>query len=107
EELLVKVQFKADKDYEYLMLEDFLPSGFEVTKTDAYEGRVYYTHSERRDEKMVFFFNKLKKGKVYELAYMIRAELPGVFNVKPARMECMYAPEIQGFSLPEKLTVEK
>jgi uncharacterized protein YfaS (alpha-2-macroglobulin family) len=107
EELLVKIQFKADKDYEYLLLEDFLPSGFEVTKTDAYEGIQYYTHSERRDEKMAFFFSKLKKGKVYELAYMIRAELPGSFNVKPSRMECMYAPEIQGFSLPEKLIVEK
>ena len=107
EELLVKIQFKADKDYEYLLLEDFLPSGFEVTKTDAYEGIQYYTHSERRDEKMAFFFSKLKKGKVYEIAYMIRAELPGSFNVKPSRMECMYAPEIQGFSLPEKLIVEK
>lgn len=107
EELLVKVQFKADKDYEYLLLEDYLPSGFEVTKTDAYEGKVYYSHSERRDEKMAFFFNKLKKGKVYELAYMIRAELPGTFHVKPARIECMYAPEIQGFSLPAKLFVEK
>ena len=107
EELLVKLQFKADKDYEYLLLEDFLPSGFEVTKADAYEGIRYYTHSERRDEKMAFFFSKLKKGKVYEIAYMVRAELPGSFNVKPARMECMYAPEIQGFSLPTKLLVEK
>ncbi|MBK6607161.1 MAG: hypothetical protein IPG24_17205, partial [Leptospiraceae bacterium] len=63
EELLVKIQFKADKDYEYLLLEDFLPSGFEVTKTDAYEGIQYYTHSERRDEKMAFFFSKLKERK--------------------------------------------
>ncbi len=107
EELLVKLQFKADKDYEYLLLEDFLPSGFEVTKTDAYEGIRYYTHLERRDEKIAFFFSKLKKGKVYEIAYMIRGELPGSFNVKPSRIECMYAPEIQGFSLPERLTVEK
>jgi len=107
EELLVKLQFKADKDYEYLLLEDFLPSGFEVTKTDAYEGTRYYTHSERRDEKMAFFFSKLNKGKVYEIAYMIRAELPGRFNVKPACIECMYAPEFRGLSLPTRLLVEK
>ena len=82
EELLVKINLKADKDYEYLLLKTFRAFQFCVTKTDAYEGIQYYTYSERRDEKMAFFFSKLKKGKVYELVYMIRVELPGSFNVK-------------------------
>ena len=37
DELLVKVKFSAQDDFQYLVLEDFLPSGFEVTKENAYD----------------------------------------------------------------------
>jgi uncharacterized protein YfaS (alpha-2-macroglobulin family) len=56
---------------------------------------------------MVFFFTKINKDMVYEIAYTMRAELPGDFLVKPARMECMYEPSIQGWSAPARFTVLK
>lgn len=107
EEIMVKLRFRADSDYEYLLLEDFLPSGFEVVNTDAYGNAKTYMYKERRDERMNYFLRKIQKNKVYEIAYILRAELPGEFNVRPARMECMYAPSIAGYSVPDFIKVEK
>ncbi len=107
DEILVKVKFRAQDNFEYLILEDYLPSGFEVINKNPYGEYQPYVHLERWDNRMVYFFTKLKKNEIYEVAYILRAELPGDFMVKPARMECMYEPSIQGWSAPAKFTVEK
>ena len=107
DEILVKIKFKALDNFEFLVLEDYLPAGFEVIKKNVYDDYQPYSHSERWDNRMVFFFTKINKDEVYEIAYTIRAELPGEFLAKPARMECMYEPDIQGWSAPAKFTVQK
>jgi uncharacterized protein YfaS (alpha-2-macroglobulin family) len=107
DEILVKVKFRAQDNFEYLILEDYLPSGFEVINKNPYGEYQPYVHLERWDNRMVYFFTKLKKDEIYEVAYILRAELPGDFMVKPARMECMYEPSIQGWSAPARFTVEK
>jgi len=106
DEMLVKIRFRASDNFEYLLLEDFLPSGFEVVKKYAYDIHKPFVRSERWDNRMVYFFTNLKKGRVYEVAYIIRAELPGKFMVRPARMECMYEPSIQGWSAPMIIEVK-
>ena len=73
---------------------------------DAYSDYRPYVRSERWDNRMIFFFNKLKEGKMYEAAYIIRAELPGKFMVRPSRIECMYEPSIQGWSSPVLIEVK-
>ena len=105
DELLVRVKFRADDSFGFMMLQDFLPSGFEVVKESAYNEFQPYSHVERRDNRMVFFFTGIEKGKEYEVAYVIRAELPGSFIMRPARMECMYEETIQGWTLPAILDV--
>ncbi len=107
DELLVKVKFQAQDNFQYLVLEDYLPSGFEVTKNNAYDEYTPFVHIERWDNRMVYFFTDLKKNEVYEVAYIVRAELPGNFMVKPSRMECMYEPTIQGWSAPVVVDVKK
>jgi uncharacterized protein YfaS (alpha-2-macroglobulin family) len=107
DEVLVKIKFKANDNYRYLVLEDYLPSGFEVVKQTIYDDYKPYSRIERWDNRMVFFFTEINKDAVYELAYTMRAELPGHFTVKPARMECMYEPSIQGWSSPGIFIVEK
>jgi hypothetical protein len=107
DELLVKVKFSAQDDFQYLVLEDYLPSGFEVTKNNAYDEYQPFVHIERWDNRMVYFFTDLKKNEVYEVAYIVRAELPGSFMVKPSRMECMYEPTIQGWSVPSVVDVKR
>lgn len=107
DEMLVKVKFSARDDFQYLVLEDFLPSGFEVTKENAYDDYQPFVHVERRDNRMVYFFSELKKNELYEIAYIVRAELPGTFMIRPSRMECMYEPTIQGWSAPAVVDVKK
>jgi len=107
DELLVKVKFTAQDDFQYLVMEDYLPSGFEVTRLNAYDKYTPFVHQERWDNRMVYFFNDLVKNEVYEVAYILRAELPGSFMVKPSRMECMYEPTIQGWSVPSVIDVKK
>jgi len=105
DEMLVKIRFRAKDNFKFLMLQDFLPSGFEVVKQDAYNGYKPYVHVEKRDNRMLYFFNGLKKGQEYEIAYIIRAELPGKFIMRPGKIECMYEPTIQGWSQPSIIEV--
>lgn len=98
----VQVTFKTEHDMEYVMLEDFLPSGFEVDE-DELKTKYYYDwyygnfHQERRDEKMVFFFTSLPAGE-RTCTYVIHAEQPGKHLALPARASLMYAPEFWGSS---------
>lgn len=107
DEIMVKLRFKGDADYDYLMIEDFLPSGFEVSKLNAYENSGLYSYAEKRDEKVVYFINSISKNKVQEVAYILRAELPGKFFVRPTRIETMYDPETQSWSAPAVFHVNK
>jgi len=107
DEILVKIKFRAQNDLEFLVLEDYLPAGFEVVKKNVYDDYQPYSHSERWDNRMVFFVTKTNANQVYEIGYTMRAELPGEFLAKPARMECMYEPSIQGWSAPAKFTIRK
>ncbi len=105
DELLVRVKFRADDSFGFLILEDFLPSGFEVVNESAYNEFQPYSHVEKRDNRMVFFFTDVEKGKEYEVAYTIRAELPGSFIMRPSRISCMYEDSIQGWSQPAIIDV--
>ncbi|MCL1865678.1 MAG: carboxypeptidase regulatory-like domain-containing protein [Spirochaetes bacterium] len=106
DELLVRIKFKAVDKFGYMILQDFLPAGFEVVKESAYNEYQSYSHIERRDNRMVFFFTNIEKNREYEVAYIMRAELPGSFMMRPSRIECMYEESIQGWSLPAALDVQ-
>jgi hypothetical protein len=106
DELLVRIKFKAVDKFGYMILQDFLPAGFEVVKESAYNEFQSYSHVERRDNRMVFFFTNIEKNREYEVAYIMRAELPGSFMMRPSRIECMYEESIQGWSLPAILDVQ-
>jgi alpha-2-macroglobulin len=107
DEILVKIKFQAHDNFEYLLLEDYLPAGFEVVSSNVYDQYVPYSHQERWDEKMSYFFTKIEKDQIYEIAYVLRAELSGDFIAKPAKIECMYEPSIQGWALPARFKVQK
>jgi hypothetical protein len=107
DELMVNIRFKASDNFSYLVLEDYLPSGFEVVSKSIYDTYSPYVHLERWDNRMVFFFNDLKKGETYDISYIVRAELPGSFIARSCRMECMYEPSIQGWSSPSVIEVKK
>ncbi len=105
DEILVRVKFRAEESFGFLMLEDFLPSGFEVVAESAYNEFQPYSHVEKRDNRVVFFFTSVEKEKEYEVAYILRAELPGSFIMRPSRISCMYEESVQGWSQPAIIDV--
>ena len=109
----VELVVESKNDYEYLIIEDFKPAGFEpVDVRSGYDwggpwGRPgLHAYREMRDEKVAFFVQRLSRGK-HTLRYRTRAEVPGKFSALPAKVGGMYAPELVGNSDELKVTVDE
>lgn len=94
----VELSVESKNDYEYVLIEDMKPAGFEPVEVRSgwsYAGLPAY--QEFRDEKVAFFADRLPRGR-HNLSYRVKAEIPGRFSALPARIEAMYAPELKGNS---------
>lgn len=124
EDVFVKVRVDMEsEEMQYFMIEEMLPSGFEVVKDDHlyriedennYNNYYYdyyympwrwsYADKEVRDEKISFFVT-YPTGSM-EFTYIMKAQIPGKYTVMPAEASLMYYPEIYGTSLPYKIDVK-
>jgi uncharacterized protein YfaS (alpha-2-macroglobulin family) len=130
---LVRVELRVTTTTprEYVLIEDPLPSGFEVQEDDlvgdrawpeadesaqwnAWQekyGRLYPTRTEVRDDRVALFASSLwdikKEGKprswVYR--YILRPEQTGTRTALPTRAELMYRPDINGRGTQNSLEV--
>ncbi len=106
EQIEIELIVESKNDYEYLMIEDFKPAGFEpVELRSGYDGNGLGAYVEYRDNRVTFFVNRLDRGK-HNVSYKLRAEQPGRFSALPAVIEAMYAPELKGNSDEFKVRVE-
>ncbi len=104
---LVEVELTIDSknDYEYLLLEDHKPSGFEPDdQRSGYIWEGLHAYRELRDDRVSFFLTNLARGQ-HSISYRMRAETPGKVSALPATIEGMYAPELVGNSDEFKLRV--
>ena len=104
---LVEIELEIDSknDYEYLVFEDMKPAGFEpVDLRSGYTDNALRAYMEFRDNRVVFFVNRLARGK-HSVAYRMRAEIPGRFSALPTKASAMYAPELKANSDEIKLRV--
>ncbi len=62
------------------------------------------SHSEVRDDRMLFFFDHLDPG-LYQAHFLTRATTLGTFIAPPAEVTEMYAPEISGLSRADRVRV--
>lgn len=110
----VKLTIMAPNDLHYLVVEDWLPAGFEAVDTSlkttskVYEKPTlsseeqrwwwrYVNSTDLRDEKAVLFATYLPRG-TYEYTYLIRATTAGEFRTIPTTAYEMYFPEVWGRS---------
>ena len=101
----VELIIESKNDYEYLIIEDWKAAGSEpVDLRSGYNGNELGAYVEFRDERVVFFVNRLARGK-HSVTYRLRAETPGEFSALPARIEAMYAPELKGNSDEDKMKI--
>ncbi len=121
ERLEVRVEVEAERDFAFVMIEDPLPSGFEVEDAFGRDGSEYderawgwwFARREVRDEKVTFFATRWpeadapgRPAKPQEFVYTIRAEVPGTKHVQPAEASLMYFPEVRGASAGAVIRVE-
>lgn len=123
EDLFVKTKVSSSTaNLQYFMLEDMLPSGFEVVKDEnkyEIEGennyhyrnyydfgpwRWFYADKEFRDEKVSFFVTYASQE--MEFTYIMKAQIPGSYNSMPAQASLMYYPEYNGNSSTGKFVIK-
>jgi uncharacterized protein YfaS (alpha-2-macroglobulin family) len=99
-----RLTVENDRPLEYVIIEERLPAGFESRETDR-DPRFrdestffdWYSHRERRDERMAFFITNLPAGR-HEFRHVIYPELEGRITALPAAVWPMYQPELRGES---------
>ncbi len=106
DEIEVTLVLTADKAYEYLMIDDPLPSGFEVEREriGEYDWDWWYSRKEFRDERVSVAITRMPAG-MEKITYVMRAETPGSLHVLPARVWNMYFPQIGGNSAESRIKV--
>ncbi|MDR1975024.1 MAG: hypothetical protein LBQ31_10235 [Bacteroidales bacterium] len=95
----VRMELRADRDYEYVHLKDMRAAGLEPVKTLSgyrYQDGLWYYES-IKDASTNFFFPTLSKG-TYVFEYELRVTHSGDFSNGITTFQCMYAPEFSAHS---------
>ena len=97
--LTVRLELRADRDFEYVHLKDARASGFEpVNALSGYRfqgGLGYYENI--KDASVNFFISYLPQG-AYVFEYDLRVTNVGNFAAGATTFQCMYAPEFSAVS---------
>ncbi len=105
EKIRVEIKISGGEKYEYVMIEDPIPSGCEVV-SELPEDNWWYCRREIRDEKIIFFTTSWG-AKEKTIVYYLRAETPGSYNILPTKAQLMYLPEIWGHSQGNNLIIKE
>lgn len=106
DELVVRLELRADRDMEYVHLKDARGSGTEpvnvLSRYRYQDGLGYYEST--RDAASHFFIERLPRG-TYVFEYPLRVQLRGDYPAGIAEVQCMYAPEFSSHSENTSLVV--
>ena len=107
DEVEVHLTLTSDSAFEYVLLTDPKPAGFESDElTSGWTHEPLWLYRENRDAETNFFINWLPAGTV-TLRYVLRPTLEGRFHALPAQTQSMYAPEFGAHTAAEVLSVSK
>jgi alpha-2-macroglobulin len=108
--LLVHLAVAGATDWRYLLIEDMLPAGAETIADDGLyplenrRPRPWGGRSEFRDDRAVFFQDRLPAGRV-DFWYLLKVVTPGVFRAMPAQVTAMYVPGVSASTTVQVLSV--
>ncbi|MEP7322475.1 MAG: alpha-2-macroglobulin family protein [Saprospiraceae bacterium] len=107
DKLIIRLEIKIDRPMEYIHLKDLRAAGLEpidVISQYKYQGGLGYYES-TKDLSTNFFFDHITTG-TYVLEYPVRVSQRGVFSNGISTMQCMYAPEFNGHTNGEVITIK-
>jgi uncharacterized protein YfaS (alpha-2-macroglobulin family) len=112
DDIEVRLTVENRKALEYVIVEDRLPAGFESREADRdprFSGETgyggWFSHRERRDEKLAFFITGLPAGR-HEFRHVMYPELEGKVIALPAAVWPMYQPELRGESAAWQIEIK-
>ncbi|HLP08221.1 MAG TPA: alpha-2-macroglobulin family protein [Opitutaceae bacterium] len=118
EEVQAVVTVTVPTEVEYVMVEVPKPAGCEpLNPLSGWDARIRKLESsgqerderaiyrEERDEKTVFFLERLDSG-TWEICFGMRAVTPGDFRALPVKIEALYVPEIRANSDARRVKIE-
>ncbi len=103
----VKLVVKSDEVHEYVMVEDYLPAGFEPIdrgKIDVDYWTDWWVDKDVRDDRVSFYVETLKRG-ISELTYNVRVSTRGAFHAVPAAAQAMYEPDVYGSGSSQQIRI--
>jgi uncharacterized protein YfaS (alpha-2-macroglobulin family) len=98
EELVIKLEVKADRDLDYVVLKDLRAACFEPV--DKFSGVFIdkscgFFYRSIKDVAVTFFIRHIRKGS-FSFAYDVTVAQNGVYRNGLATVQCMYSPEFVG-----------
>ncbi len=104
----VRLIIEARESFDFLLLEDLLPAGFEVTERGdlpTWEWSDWWADVTYRDDRVGFYLTHLAAG-THELSYLVRVETPGVLQARAPEAWAMYDPAVRARGRRTELTVQ-
>ncbi|MFQ3677812.1 MAG: MG2 domain-containing protein [Fimbriimonadaceae bacterium] len=99
---------EAERDWEYLMIEDPIPSSLFVTEREELQDgetwRWWWDRTVIRDDRVAFFVRYLPAGK-HRLTYVLRAENRGRASALPTSAMNMYDPMVRTSGAANRIEV--
>ena len=106
DKIVVNLNIESSQDMEFVFLKDMRAACLEpVEQMSRYryqDGMLYYQSNS--DTFMGFYFDKMPKGK-HQVSYSMFVTKAGDFSNGYALIQCMYAPEISGYSEGNRIKV--
>jgi|GEM_PF-6912822 len=101
----IELLITSTNDYEYILIEDRKPAGFETLENrSGYNFAPLSHYVEYRDDRVAFFLRDLPRGEC-RLTYRAKTEIPGHFTALPATIGAMYSPRLRGHSEIQKFRI--
>lgn len=98
--IMVRLKVSSNTDLNHLMVEDFIPAGFEIIdrgEVSNWSWGNWWSGQDVRDEKTSFYVEKMYAGS-HVIEYQMRAATPGSFHALPAQVFAMYDPDVTAAS---------
>ncbi len=106
--LVCRLTIISPKEYKYVILEDYLPAGFEAAdrgRLESWEWTFWWVDRDVRDDRVSFYIETLPKGKKV-IEYEVRAIVPGTYKALAPTVQGMYDPKIAAFGKESKISIK-